>query len=152
MSRWSQLRNTLGLPIGKRPWSIWLLGGVLLVAGWVLQERVSAPDPFELDYSALCKLIDEGKVELLVIKGQSVYGDFYAPEIVAGHRSNSFRATVPQNDPAFLPLLRDKSVRVRVIAAGPGILTRLVIAAVPLVVVLGLGLWASRRPNDASAQ
>ena len=152
MSMWSDLRNTLDLPTGKRQWGTLLFAGVLLVAGWVLQERVSAPDPFELDYSALCKFIEEGKVELLVIKGQSVYGDFYAPQIIAGHRTEMYRATVPLNDPSFLPLLHDKSVRVRVIATGPGILTRFVIAALPLVFVLGLALWGSRRPKDASAQ
>lgn len=152
MSAWSEFRSTIGLPKGKTPWAaVWTVL-VLLTAGWLLQERATAPSMNDLDYSELYRLIDEGKVERMVIKGQAVEGDFFEPQTIAGHRTNLFRATAPINDPSFWPLLHDKKVRVRVVAVGPGLLTRVVLGALPLVLFLGFGLWASRRTNGAGAR
>jgi hypothetical protein len=104
---------------------------VLLTAGWLLQERMTAPSMNDLDYSELCRFIDEGKVDLVVIKGQAVEGDFFELQKIAGHKAKLFRATAPMNDPFFWPLLHDKKVRVQVIAVGPGLLTRLGLGALP---------------------
>jgi hypothetical protein len=144
MSTWSEFRDTVGLPRGKARWAAVCTVLVLLAAGWLLQERVTAPRADDLDYSELCRFIDEGKVELLQIKGQAIEGDFLKAERVAGHQTRLFRATAPPNDPAFWPLLHQKKVRVRVVAVGPGLLTRLALGAVPLAIFLGLGLWVSR--------
>lgn len=150
MSAWSEFRSTVGLPVGKTPWvALWTVL-VLLAAGWLLQERVTAPSSNDLDYSELCQLIDEGKVQLVVIKGQTIEGDFAQPQRIAGHQTRLFRATAPLNDPAFWPLLHQRKVRVRVVALGPGLLTRLVLGALPLTLFLGFGLWASRREHGAS--
>ena len=151
MSTWSEFRGTVGLPKGKTPWAVLCTVLVLLTAGWLLQERVTAPSMNDLDYSELCRFIDEGKVDLVVIKGQAVEGDFFELQKIAGHNTTLFRATAPTNDPSFWPLLHERKVRVRVIAVGPGLLTRLALGALPLALFLGLGLWASRRANHASA-
>ena len=122
----------------------------LLTAGWLLQERMTAPSMNDLDYSELYRFIDEGKVDLLLLKGQAVDGAFYEQQKVAGHKTKLFRATAPTNDPSFWPLLHEKKVRVQVIAAGPGLLTRFAVGAVPLALFLALGLWAARRTTNAS--
>ena len=101
MSTWSDLRETVGLARGKAPWGVVCTVMVLFTAGWLLQQRVFAPDTSELDYSTLCKYIDEGKVAKVVIKGQAVEGDFAEPQTVAGHRTKIFRATGPGQRPDF---------------------------------------------------
>jgi len=151
MSIWSEFRSTVGLPAGRAPWAVLCTVLVLLTAGWLLQERVSAPSMNDLDYSELYRFIDEGKVDLVVIKGQAVEGDFFEPQKVAGHKTTLFSATAPTNDPSFWPLLHEKKVRVQVIAVGPGLLARLVLGAVPLALFLGVGLWVSLRGRNASA-
>ena len=151
MSTWSEFRSTVGLPLGSTPWAVVCTVLVLLTAGWLLQERVTAPSLNDLDYSELCRFIDEGKVDWVVIKGQSVEGDFFEQPKIAGHKTKLFRATVPTNDPSFWPLLHEKKVRVQVVAVGPGLLTRLALGAVPLALFLGVGLWVSRRGRNASA-
>ncbi|HEX7450884.1 MAG TPA: hypothetical protein VF294_01285 [Polyangiaceae bacterium] len=151
MSVWSEFRSTVGLPVGRTPWGVLCTVLILLTAGWLLQERVTAPSMNDLDYSELCRFIDEGRVELVVIKGQAVEGDFFEPQKIAGHQTRLFRATAPTNDPSFWPLLHEKKVRVQVIAVGPGLLTRLALGSVPLTLFLGFGLWVSRRGKSASA-
>ena len=78
---------------------------VLLTAGWLLQERVTAPSLNDLGYSELCRFIDEGKVDLVVIKGQAVESDFFEQQQIAGHKTKLFRATAPTNAPSFWPLV-----------------------------------------------
>ena len=152
MSTWSDFRETVGLARGEAPWGVLCTVLVLLLAGWLLQERTFAPDTSELDYSTLCKFIEEGKVDRVVIKGQAVEGDFTEVQTVAGHQTKIFRATAPASDPTFLPLLREKKVRVRVIALGPSLLTRLALGGLPLTLFLGLGFWASHRSANRSAR
>jgi hypothetical protein len=74
MSVWSEFRSTVGLPVGRTPWAVLCTVPVLLIAGGLLQERVTAPSLNELDYSELCRFIEQGKVDLGVIKGQAVEG------------------------------------------------------------------------------
>ncbi|MEO8905209.1 MAG: hypothetical protein ABI488_22220 [Polyangiaceae bacterium] len=150
MSTWSHLRRSVGLPAGKAPSAVLVTVMILLVAGWLLQERVSAPDPSELDYSEVCKLIADGKVDMVVITGQAIEGNFAAAQTIANHRTQSFRTTAPASDPTFLPLLHDKNVRVRVIRPRLNLMTRLLLGALPLSSFLGLGLWFSRRESNAS--
>jgi hypothetical protein len=151
MSVWSEFRSTVGLPVGKTPWAVLCTVLVLLTAGWLLQERVTAPRMNDLDYSELYRFIDEGKVALVVIKGQAVEGDFFEQQKIAGHETKLFRATAPTNDPSFWPLLHEKKVRVQVIAVGPGLLARLALGAVPLALFLGFGIWVSRRDRNERA-
>lgn len=152
MSTWIEFCEAVGFPKGKPRWGVLFTVLVLLAAGWLLQERVTALRMNDLDYSELCRLIDEGKVGLVEIKGQTVEGDFFEPQKIAGHETMAFRTTAPTNDPAFWPLLREKKVRVRVIAAGPGLLTRWAIGSVPLVLYVGFALWASRRKAEGVSQ
>ena len=130
MSTWSEFRSTVGLPKGKAAWGVLCTVLDLLAAGWLLQERVTVPSMNDLDYSDLYRFIDEGKVGLVVIKGQSVEGDFFEPQKIAGHMTKMFRATAPTNDPSFWPLLHEKKVRIQVIAVGPGLLVHVVYFAV----------------------
>jgi hypothetical protein len=51
MSVWSEFRRTVGLPKGKAPWAVLCTVLVLLTAGYLLQERVTAPSMNDLDYS-----------------------------------------------------------------------------------------------------
>ena len=107
MSIWSEFRGTVGLPLGRMPWAVLCTVLVLLTAGWLLQERVTATSMNDLDYSELYRFIDEGKVDLVVIKGQAVDGDFFEQQKIAGHNTKLFRATAPTNDPTFWPLLHE---------------------------------------------
>jgi len=150
MSTWSELRTTLELPKRRATWVALWLALVLLAAGWLLQERVAAPSSNDLDYSELRAFVEQGKVDLVVIRGQTVEGEFLEPQQVAGQRGHFFRATVPANDPSFWSLLHERRVRIRVIATGPGLLTRLVIGALPLVLFLGIALWVARGAPSAT--
>jgi len=146
MSTWSELRATVGLPQGKTPWGMLCTVLVLLSAGWLLQERAATLSSGNLDYSELCRLIDEGKVELVVIRGQTVEGDLFQSQKIAGHQTSSVRTTFPANDSTFWSLLHEKKVRIRVVATGPSLLTRLILGLLPLTLFFSFGLWVARRP------
>jgi len=51
MTNWSEFRSTVGLPMGRTPWAVLCTVLVLLNAGWLLQERVTAPRLNDLEYS-----------------------------------------------------------------------------------------------------
>lgn len=151
MSTWSELRETVGLPRRASRWATVLTIATLLVAGWLLQERVSARDPSNLDYSEFYALIDEGKLTLVVIKGQELDGDLFRAEQIAGRTRRTVRTLAPANDPTLLPLLHERKVRIKVVPLGPGLLTRLVLGGLPLACFAALALWASRpRPRLAA--
>ena len=124
----------------------------LLLAGWLLQERVSSRDHSNLDYSAFYALVEEGKVALVVIQGQELDGDLLAPQPIAGHSRTTVRTFAPASDPTLLPLLHERKVRIKVLPPGPGLLTRLVLGALPLVCFAALALWASRHPPAPAAE
>jgi len=153
MSNWSELRETVGLPRRASPWATLLTIATLLVAGWLLQERVSTRDISTLDYSEFYALVDQGKVALVVFKGQELDGDLFGPQQIAGHSRSTVRTLAPASDPSLLPLLHDRKVRIKVVPVGPGLLTRLVLGALPLACFAALALWASRqRPLPAAAR
>lgn len=144
MSTWSELRETVGLPRRASRWATLLTIATLSIAGWLLQERVSARDRSNLDYSEFYALVDQGKVALVVIKGQELDGDLFEPQLIAGHSRRTVRAFAPATDPSLLPLLHERKVRIQVIPLGPGLLTRLLLGALPLACFAALALWASR--------
>jgi hypothetical protein len=146
MSTWSELRETVGLPRRASRSATLITIATLMVAGWLLQERVSTRDPSNLDYSEFYALVAEGKLALVVIKGQELDGDLLEPQPIAGHSRKAVRTLAPASDPSLLPLLHDRNVRIKVVPLGPGLLTRLVLGALPLACFAVLALWASRPP------
>ena len=102
----------MGLPKGKASWPVFFTLVSLVAAGWLLQDRMNAPDRSDLDYSDLCRFIDEGKVSRLFLEGQSVVAELSAPGSAAGHGGAVVRSTMPSNDPNFFLLLRKEGARV----------------------------------------
>jgi len=147
---WQDLRNTVGLPKGTASWGVFFTVLTLTLAGWLLQDRMNAPDRSELDYSELCRFVDEGKVSRVLIEGQSVVAELNAAPAVVSHGRATFRSTMPSNDPNFFLLLRERKVGVRVVAVRHGMMTRIFLAVLPLASFLCLGLWFSRRPRGTS--
>jgi len=145
MTAWSELRESVGLPRGHARAATALTVLTLLAAGFLLQERVTRPDPSSLDYSELCGFVERGSVRLVVVRGQAISGDFSSEQAVGHERALTFRSMMPLSDPAFFERLRAKSVRVRILPAGPGWLARLLVAALPLLCFLGFG-WFVRWP------
>jgi cell division protease FtsH len=98
---------------------------VLLVSLLVYLATVptGAPQAYEVAYSALRPLVDQGKVEEVVIRDGAVEGTLRAPIALGpkGEPGTRFTTRIPSfGDPELLPALTRQGVRVRVAAAEEG--------------------------------
>jgi cell division protease FtsH len=119
---------------------------LFLLAGgiWLWVKGYEATRHPAVDYSVFYEWVETGKVKSVVLADSTVQGELLAPEMVAGHQTQSFQSAIPDNDVALLPLLRERKVILRVDNAG-SVLLQIVLALLPWVVLIGVWLWASRR-------
>jgi cell division protease FtsH len=97
-------------------------------------------------YTSFYQALSDQKIESVTLRGQNVLGKFKAPTDVEGHKIATFRSMVPeQEDRDLLPLLRDKGVKVEVRSEEQPAGIQLIMSLLPLVLIIGVGLWLSRR-------
>ena len=98
-----------------------------------------------VDYSAFFAWLEADKVAAVTLGAPDLEGALRSPELVDGQPVYSFRTVVPENDPALLPLLREKKVGIRVADdVYPGVLD-VVLALFPWALLFGVFMWSSRR-------
>jgi cell division protease FtsH len=128
-------------------WRGWVVLGLLLVAWWTWNNITTREDSrATVAYSTFYQLLKEDQVERVSVKGQTVTGLLRRSTQVDGRELKEFKTFLPlQDDRELLPLLREKRVRVEVESVEQSMALAVLVQLVPLVVVIAVWLWVSRR-------
>jgi len=141
-------------PLPRQPpapwWSRWALPLALatLTVWWVLGTH--APQAPGVSYTELYSLIEQGKVQSLVLSGQQVSGKLKQEELPGGKKGRDFQSVLPQQDDRdLLPLLRQQHVEVTISTEHTSLIEQIALSLLPWVVILGGWIWLSRRMQRA---
>ncbi len=136
-------------PSVPAPWRRWVAPVVLLAAFAFFQFSGSGGGSQPgLSYSDLFRLVEQGQVASVVIRGQAVTGTLTAPQSIEGRSITAFSSRLPsQDDQAFVPLLRQKEVDVRVESEEQPFFVRLLFTVVPWLLLIAAWSWISRRAS-----
>jgi cell division protease FtsH len=121
-----------------------VLGAMLLVT-WYWKSTVEGQAQPPVAYSQLYEWIRGGKVDSVVIAGDAVEGMLAKPEQLGDKAVTTFRTNLPQNDPALLPLLREKGVKINVKSQQQPFAVQLLLTLLPWALIIGAWAWMSRR-------
>jgi cell division protease FtsH len=136
-----------GGPRREHVWR-WILPLVVLASiwGWQRLEESAGEVGPEIGYTQLYALVSAGKVDKLTLTGADVRGQLKAAEALEGRQVTRFRSALPaQPDPAFLPLLREHKVEVKVRSEEQPMAVRLLVSLLPWAVIFAGWIWLSRR-------
>jgi cell division protease FtsH len=110
---------------------------------WKSKNEASAESP--LPYSQLFAWAQDGKIDSVVISGDTVEGKLKKAETLDGRALETFSCNLPPNDPALLPLLREKGVKIIVKSEKQPFAIQLVLTLLPWALIMGAWIWMSRR-------
>ena len=79
------------------------------------------------------------------MSGEGLDATLKSPEAVAGQTMQTVHTTAAPNDPALLPLLRQKGVQIDVNSQQQSFPVQLVLSLLPWALIIGFWLWMSRR-------
>ncbi|HTR78036.1 MAG TPA: ATP-dependent zinc metalloprotease FtsH [Gemmatimonadaceae bacterium] len=122
-----------------------LVLALMLGAMWFWKSTTEGGEQATVVYSQLFDWIKEGKVESIVLAGDTVDATLKKPESLAGKSVKTFHTNLPPNDPALLPLMRDKSVEISVKSQRQPFAVQLVMTLLPWALIIGAWIWMSRR-------
>jgi cell division protease FtsH len=122
--------------------------GFLLVAMWVWKSAVERNRHPPVGYSRLYDWVQEGKVESVLISSETVEGTLKSPEKLDGRTIKTFETNLPPNDPALLPLLRDKGVAIKVKSQKQPFAVQVLMTLLPWALIIGVWVWLSRRARN----
>ncbi|HWZ87517.1 MAG TPA: ATP-dependent zinc metalloprotease FtsH [Polyangiaceae bacterium] len=125
----------------------WIILAVMLAGFWLYKHYSGEADTQPaIAYTSFYQQLADQKIESVTLRGQNVLGKFKAPTDVEGHKLTTFRSMVPeQEDRDLLPLLREKGVKVDVRSEEQPAAVQILISVLPLVLIIGVGMWLSRR-------
>jgi cell division protease FtsH len=118
-----------------------MLGGMYL---WKVAIEGSAQPP-AVPYSQLYTWAQESKLASVEVAGDAIDGKLKEPQAVDGKKISTFRSNAPANDPALLPLLREKDVRIDVRSQRQPFAVQVVLTLLPWVLIFAAWAWVSRR-------
>jgi cell division protease FtsH len=100
-----------------------------------------------ISYTAFFRAVKDERVESIIINGQSVTGKLKSSATIEGKQLTTFQTTLPlQEDAELMPVLREKSVDVKVENAEDSLFLRsLLFNLAPIVLVVALWVFLSRR-------
>jgi len=124
---------------------MWLVLAVMLGAMWFWKTAIEGKAQPPVAYSQLFDWIKAGKVQAVVIAGEVADVTLKAPETLDGRTVKTFHSDLPQSDPAWLPLLRDKGVSITVKSRQQPFAVEVVMTLLPWVLIIGVWIWMSRR-------
>ena len=122
-----------------------ILLGVMLAAMWFWKSRIEGAENPPIAYSQLYIWIQQGKVQSVVFRGESVDATLKQPEKLEERTVQTFHSNVPPADPALLPLLRDKGVVISVSSQQQPFAVQVVMTLLPWALIIGFWFWMSRR-------
>ncbi len=132
------------------PWMRWTVVA-LIIAGLLMMSRFG--DDTEatprIDYTTFYAELAEGDVERVELRGDDVSGTFSTGQHIDGKTITKFRTQLPaREDPALLPLLREKNVVVNVKPDDSSPWSQVLVALIPWVLIVGVWFWISRRTRS----
>ena len=86
----------------------------MLAGTWLWRTYAAEAPPAPIAYSQFYALLTDGKVQSVVMSGEAIDATLKSPETVAGRAYQTVHTTAAPNDPALLPLLRQKGVQIDV--------------------------------------
>jgi cell division protease FtsH len=119
----------------------------LLGVFWLIQSGVGSSERAPVEYSTLLQWVRAGKVKEVVVRPDSVSGKLSEAQTVDGKSVTEFRTTTPRDD-RLIGLLDDKRVQIRADNEDSPLLVRLLMMALPWVLIIGVWLWLSRRSQQ----
>jgi cell division protease FtsH len=119
----------------------------LLGVFWLVQSGVGTSERSPVEYSTFLSWVRAGKVKQVVVRPDSVSGKLSEAQTVDGKSVTEFRTATPRDD-RLVALLDDKGVQIRAESEDSPLLVRLVVMALPWVVIIGVWLWLSRRTQQ----
>jgi cell division protease FtsH len=122
-----------------------LLLALMIGAMWFWKSTMEGQEEAAVAYSQLFDWVREGKVKSIVLAGDTASATLAKPETLDGKTVQTFRTNLPANDAAFLPLLRDKGVRVTVNSQKQPFAVQVVLTLLPWVLIFAAWGWMSRR-------
>ena len=139
-----------GPEVKLRPWMHLLL--VMALFGFLYLFYAGGPPTAEtryaISYSQFKTLIHEGRVERVLLMGDSASGELFdaAPLGPRGEAGTLFATRIPAfGDESLLPALEAQDVQIEVAEERDGVLSKLILATLPWVVFIGLWLWLMQR-------
>src|SRR5436190_1418117 len=118
----------------------------LMVAGtWLWRTFAGEAPPAPIAYSQFYALLTDGKVQSVVMSGEAIDATLKTPETVAGRTLTTLHTTAAANDPALLPLLRQKGVQIDVKSQQQSWPVQLMITLLPWALIIGFWVFMSRR-------
>ena len=117
---------------------------LMLAAMWFWKSATEG-SAHPIAYSQLFDWLQAGQVESVIIAGDALDATLKKPETVEGRTVKTFHTNLPQNDPAFLPLLRDKGVRIVVKSQQQPFAIQVVLTVLPWALIIGAWMWMSRK-------
>ena len=87
---------------------------LFFVGTWAWRTFLNEAPPAPIAYSQFYALLTDGKVQSVVMSGEALDATLKSPETVAGRTVQTVHTTAAPNDPALLPLLRQKGVQINV--------------------------------------
>ncbi len=137
-------------PPGPRPaWlsqrGLFAALALFFVGTWAWRTFLNETPPAKIAYSQFYGLLTDGKVQSVVMSGEALDATLKSPEAVAGQTVQTVHTTAAPNDPALLPLLRQKGVQINVNSQQQSFPVQLVLSLLPWALIIGFWLWMSRR-------
>jgi cell division protease FtsH len=96
-------------------------------------------------YSQLYQWIEQGKVESVVLNGESLDATLKSPEAIDGKQSKAVSTNAAPSDAALLPLLRQKGVQITVKSQQQPFAVQLILTLLPWALIIAAWVWMSRR-------
>jgi len=118
---------------------------LVFVGTWVWRTFLNEAPPAPIAYSQFFALLTDGKVQSVAMSGEAVEATLKSPETVAGRAVQTVHTTAAPNDPALLPLLRQKGVQINVNSQQQSFPVQILISLLPWALIIGFWVWMSRR-------
>src|SRR4026209_3047117 len=118
---------------------------LVFVGTWVWRTFLNEAPPAPIAYSQCFALLTDGKVQSVAMSGEAVEATLKSPETVAGRAVQTVHTTAAPNDPALLPLLRQKAAQIDVNSQQQSFPVQLLLSLLPWALIIGFWVWMSRR-------
>jgi cell division protease FtsH len=120
----------------------------MLVAMWLWKSANEGAAKQALPYSQLFDWARSGKVASVDIAGDTVDATLKSPETLDGKSITTFRSSLPKDDPALLPMLRDNGVKILVRSQQQPFAVQVVLTLLPWILIFVAWTWVSRRAGS----
>jgi cell division protease FtsH len=118
---------------------------VMLGVMWFWKSNSEEGAQPAIAYSQLYKWIEDGKVASVVLDGDFVDATLKNPETLDGRQIRDLKTNAVANDPALLPLLHGKGVKITVKSQKQPFALQVLFTLLPWALIIGVWLWMSRR-------